>query len=70
MFDLLFHPLSLVAGQEQSSLPGLFISQSPRKASRNRTGDILLILLGLDGNSPLPAPAMESLLLQTAEVYY
>lgn len=70
MFDLLFHPLSLAAGQEQSSLPGLFISQSPRKASRNRNGDILLILLGLDGNSPLPAPALESLLLQTAEVYY
>jgi len=70
LFDLLFHPLSLAAGQEQSSLPGLFISQSPRKASRNRNGDILLILLGLDGNSPLPAPAQESLLLQTAEVYY
>ncbi|HWQ04308.1 MAG TPA: hypothetical protein VN452_03020 [Longilinea sp.] len=70
MFDLLFHPLSLAAGQEQSSLPGLFISQSPRKASRNRNGDILLILLGLDGNSPLPAPAQESLLLQTAQVYY
>jgi hypothetical protein len=70
LFDLLFHPLSLAAGQEQSSLPGLFISQSPRKASRNRNGDILLILLGLDGNSPLPAPAQESLLLHTAEVYY
>ncbi|GAP15434.1 hypothetical protein LARV_03220 [Longilinea arvoryzae] len=70
MFDLLFNPLSLAAGQEQTSLPGLFISQSPRKASRNRSGDILLILLGLDGNSPLPAPALENLLLQTAEVYY
>lgn len=70
LFDLLFHPLSLAAGQEQSSLPGLFISQAPRKASRIRSSDILLILLGLDGNAPLPAPALESLLLQTAEVYY
>ena len=70
MFDLLFHPISIVAGQEQSSLPGLFISQAPRKAARNRSGDIFLILLGLDGNSPLPSPAMDSLLLQTAEVYY
>ena len=29
-----------------------------------------MILLGLDGNSPLPSPAMDSLLLQTAQVYY
>lgn len=70
MLDLLFNPLSIIAGQEQSSLPGLFISQAPRKAARNRSSDILLILLGLDGNSPLPAPALENLLLQTAEVYY
>ncbi|NMB69295.1 MAG: hypothetical protein GYA20_11110 [Chloroflexi bacterium] len=70
MFDLLFHPISTIAGQEQSSLSGLFISQAPRKAARNRSGDIFLILLGLDGNSPLPSPAMDSLLLQTAEVYY
>lgn len=70
MFDLLFHPLSIIAGQEQSSLPGLFIAQAPRKAARNRSGDIFLILLGLDGNAPLPSPAMDSLLLQTAEVYY
>lgn len=48
----------------------MFISQAPRKAARNRSGDIFLILLGLDGNSPLPSPAMDSLLLQTAEVYY
>lgn len=70
MFDLLFHPISTVAGQEQNSLPGLFISQAPRKAARNRSGDIFMILLGLDGNSPLPSPAMDSLLLQTAQVYY
>jgi hypothetical protein len=70
LFDLLFHPIFTIAGQEQSSLPGLFISQAPRKAARNRSGDIFLILLGLDGNSPLPSPAMDSLLLQTAEVYY
>ena len=70
MFDLLFHPLSIIAGQEQSSLSGLFISQAPRKAARNRSGDIFMILLGLDGNSPLPSPALDSLLLQTAEAYY
>jgi hypothetical protein len=68
--DLTLLPLYRVGGQEISTLPGLMALTPPRRASRGRERDRLLLYLSLSGNTPLNAAEHSQLVAQTATAFY
>lgn len=70
MFDLYYFPICINAGREESDLPGLLVSQPPRRAARLRSGDLLIALFSQAGSTPLAPAAAQELLARLAETYY
>jgi hypothetical protein len=69
-FDLNILPISHQNGKTGSKLPGMLTAIPPRRVSRRRAQEKLLLHLHLDGNAPLSDTAMEQLLNKLAEVFY
>jgi hypothetical protein len=68
--DLLILPLARTAGQEQSTVLGLFVAPPPKKAARFRKPDRLMLHLYLDGNAPLPPDQIDQILVNLAKTYF
>ena len=68
--DLNLLPLMRRAGQDQSSLPGLYAVNPPRRAARGRSSDQLILYLTMMGNAPLPDEQHHQLLTRAAQTYY
>ncbi len=69
-FDLNILPINHQNGKTVSQLPGMLTASPPRRASRRRAQEKLLLHLYLEGNAPLSDTAMRQLLTKLAEVYY
>jgi len=69
-FDLNILPIQHQNGKTVSQLPGLMTFNPPRRTSRRRAEEKLLLHLHLEGNAPLSETAMGQLLTKLAEVYY
>ena len=69
-FDLNILPINHQNGKTVSKLPGMLTATPPRRCSRRRAQEKLLMHLHLDGNAPLSDTAMGQLLAKLAEVYY
>ncbi|MFZ6026358.1 MAG: hypothetical protein ACOYYS_01465 [Chloroflexota bacterium] len=69
-FDLNLLPLARRAGQDQSSLPGLYVVNPPRRAARGRADDQLILYLALTGCTSWSSEQQTQLLARTAEIYY
>jgi hypothetical protein len=68
--DLLILPLARTAGQEQSTVLGLFVAPPPKKSARFRKRDRLMLHLYLDGNAPLPPDQIDQILANLAKTYF
>jgi len=69
-FDLNILPINHQNGKTVSQLPGMLTATPPRRSSRRRAQEKLLLHLRLEGNAPLSDTAMGQLLNKLAEVYY
>jgi hypothetical protein len=69
-FDLNILPINHTVGKTISKLPGMYTATPPRRSSRRRAQEKLLLHLHLEGNAPLSDTAMGQLLTKLAEVYY
>lgn len=69
-FDLNILPINHQVGKTVSELPGMLTANPPRRSSRRRAQEKLLLHLRLDGNAPLSDTAMRQLLTKLAEVFY
>ncbi len=68
--DLILLPLVHFSGQEQPTLPGLYIASSPRRPARNRDRDQLILYLALEGNAPLGDQQIKEILYRLAHTFY
>jgi hypothetical protein len=68
--DLILLPLNRVDGQDQPELPGLYAAKPPRRTSRGRALDRLIIHLALDGTAPLSPKGYSKLVGHLANTYY
>ena len=69
-FNLKILPIFQQAGKTVSALPGLFIASPPRRSSRRRSQERLILHLKLEGNAPLSETAQQQLLAKLADVYF
>ncbi len=69
-FNLNILPIFQQAGKTVSALPGLFIASPPRRSSRRRSQERLILHLKLEGNAPLSETAQQQLLAKLADVYF
>ncbi len=75
LFDLTVLPLSPETGRDQSDLPGLLVASAPRKATRLRAQDTLVLYLALSGYpsagaNPLTPTEQQEMLSRLAEKYF
>jgi hypothetical protein len=68
--DLNLLPLVRRAGQDQSSLPGLYAVNPPRRAARGRNDDQVILYLTFAGSAPWSGEQQTQLLSRTAQVYF
>ncbi|HEX9029293.1 MAG TPA: hypothetical protein VF823_08970 [Anaerolineales bacterium] len=68
--DLNLLPIVRKAGQDQAALPGLYIAEPPRRATRSRRMDRLILYLSLEGNAPLASAAEDQILSRLAKTFY
>ena len=70
MFDIFLHPIHLVDHQEQPDLPGFLAINAPRRAPRNRSGDIFIVLISPDGpTTPFPL-FLQNIPQKLADAYF
>ena len=69
-FNLNILPIFQQAGKTVSALPGLFIASPPRRSSRRRSQERLILHLKIEGNAPLTETAQQQLLAKLADVYF
>lgn len=69
-FDLNILPLVRRAGQDRSSLPGLYVVKPPRRSARGRSVDQLILYLAMSTGIVWNSEQQTQLLAQTAQVYY
>jgi hypothetical protein len=71
VFDLTIYPLSIVAGREQTDVPGLLAANPPRRAVRMRAQDQLLLWVRLTATgASLPSGQQAEMLSRLAETYF
>jgi len=68
--DLILLPLYRLDGQDQPELPGLSAARPPRRASRGRSLDRLVIHLALEGTAPLSPNGYAKLGGHLTDTYY
>jgi len=68
--DLLILPLARAGGQEQASVPGLYVAVPPRRPARFRARDRLALHLVLTGTAPLASEQVNALLENLAKTFY
>jgi len=69
-FNLNILPIFQQSGKTVSALPGLFIASPPRRSSRRRSQERLILHLKIEGNAPLSETAQQQLLAKLADVYF
>ncbi len=70
MLTLKVHAYYRVAGTEQPDLPGLLVTNPPRRTARNRGEDVLALLLRLEGSAPITPDQIKELAQSLADSYY
>ena len=68
--DLNLLTLSRLAGHDLSDLAGLHIAVPPRRPTRSRKADQLILYLAQAGNAPLSPAHLEQLLSKLGQAYY
>ncbi len=68
--DINLLPLVFLNGQEQASLPGLYISTPPRKPARGRQADRLFLYFIPTSEAQLTPSSQEQVLAKLAALYY
>ena len=67
MFDLIVDTISLEAGQERKSLPGLWVGVAPRRAARLRGQDRVMFFFSQSGTVLLAPNLQQEMLTRLAE---
>lgn len=57
-------------GEDQASIPGLYIASQPRRPTRSRRRDRLILYFVLEGNAPMSPEGQDQLLAHLAQTYY
>lgn len=70
MLDLHITPLNCLSGQVKSELPGVFSSTPPKRCSRGRDRDTLVMLLSPNLSAGLSTPHLLEILSQAASRFY
>lgn len=68
--DLNILPLARHEGQDLSEIPGLYAVTPPRRTSRGRSSDNLIIYLTLSGNAPMPVEGYQQIFPRLTRAYY
>ena len=68
--DLFLLPICRQNNRNMDHLPGLFATQTPRRAGRGRSGETLMIHLFLEGTAPLTNKGYSKLLAFLVELYF
>ena len=69
-FDLNILPIHRINGQEFADLPGLLAVTPPRRTTRGRENDNLIVYLTLSGNATFSAAELKTLINNTATAFY
>jgi hypothetical protein len=70
VFNLQVYTIQPPVGREPAEFPGLLVKQPPKRVARNRDGDVLILLLKLDGQARLTDTQQKELLEKLAGIYY
>jgi len=70
VFDLYLFSLNLVDNQNLPDLPGFFAASAPKKASRIRTEDVLLMLLSMTGGEPFSPASLDELFQKLTKTFF
>jgi len=68
--DLLILPLVRSGGQDQPSVPGLYVASRPRRTARFRERDELVLYFTLRASAPFSADQTNDLLASLAKTYF
>ncbi|MBN1537192.1 MAG: hypothetical protein JW908_10710 [Anaerolineales bacterium] len=68
--DINLLPLAFLDGQEQASLPGLYISTPPRRPARGRQSDRIFLYFIPTSEAQLTAASQEQVLAKLSQMYY
>lgn len=70
MFDLHLHNINLHLGEESLDLPGFLALAADKRSSRIRKGDMLVLLLSMNHDTPLDAILLHEILNKTGDSYF
>ena len=70
MLDLYYFSFNVTDHLHQPDLPGILVSPPPKKTSRGRHGDLLILFLSLNGHNPYTAEELTGMQQSAAQVYY
>ncbi len=70
MFDLNVDTISLEAGQERKSLPGLWVGAAPRRSARLRGQDRVIFYFSQTGTALVAPNLQQEMLARLAETYF
>ena len=68
--DLQLLPISRIGGKDQTSIPGLYAPDMPRRPARGRHADRLILYLEIAGSISISGENTQRLLTNLAKVYY
>lgn len=68
--DLQLLPISRIGGKDQTSIPGLYAPEMPRRPARGRHADRLILYLEIAGSISISGENTQRLLTNLAKVYY
>lgn len=70
MFDLYYFSFHVTNQVHQPDLPGVLVYPPPKKGSRGRDGDLMILFLSLAGKTPYSSDELTTLLQRAAQAYY
>ena len=68
--DFKYLPLAYHEGEERSDFPGYLVQSAPRSAHRHRRGDLLALVLKLDGKHGYSKDEIDLLTDQAAALFF
>jgi hypothetical protein len=70
VFDLYYFSFHVINQIHQPDLPGVLVYPPPKKGSRGRDGDSMVLFLSLAGKTPYSPDELTALLQRAAQAYY
>jgi hypothetical protein len=70
VFDLYYFSFYVTNQVHQPDLPGVLVYPPPKKGSRGRDGDLMILFLSLSGKTPYSPDELNTLLQRAAQAYY